>query len=297
MPQPNRNFVSRYPQPLELCTTFAGCEPWGLLEKLAEHPNGIELLKTFQEFYRDVQAATQPNVELVKGRAASRVVLIDALSLAKDIAIINSPWLSKRSVDDELLLRMTALLERGCYLHIGWGYSYDIRGLNPYGNIINVSQSGKCFIDASADKVGNYSAFAELQKLRARYPDQMELKLLGTHEKYVICDRQFALMGSHNVLSSMDTLYTPREIGWKTTDESVIEAQTEYFINAPDLKHEPSLWLESKFDRSSPDPKLIAEAQEVVKQRGIVNPPKFEQMNTDELKAFINQYSLAKMAY
>lgn len=274
-----------------------------LLEKLADHPNGNELLKSFQELYREVQAATQPKNEIVRGRAASRVVLIDALSNAKELLIIDSPWLSKRSVDDELLLRMKALLERGCRLLIGWGYSRDIRGLHPDGKIIHVSQSGQCFIDVTADKASNYTAFPELDKLRARYPDQMELKLLGTHEKYVICDREFALLGSHNVLSSLDTLFAPRETGWKTSDWSLIQEQIEDFINAPDLKHDSSLWSEFSSTQQSNDlfsdigdPKLVAEAMKVVRQRGIVKPPYFKKMKNSDIQAFIDQYSKAAVS-
>lgn len=294
----NRNIANSLPKLQEVYTSYEEFNPLTLLEKLAAHPNGNELLKSFQEFYREVLAATQPKIEIVRGRSASRVVLIDALSNAKELVIIDSPWLSKRSVDDELLLRMKALLERGCRLLIGWGYSRDIRGVHPDGKIIHVSQSGQCFIDVTADKVGNYSAFPELDKLRARYPEQVELKLLGTHEKYVICDRQFALLGSHNVLSSLDTLFAPREMGWKTSDRSLIEEQIEDFMNAPDLKHDSSLWSEFSSTQQSSDlfsdignPRLVAQAMKVVEQRGIVNPPFFKKMKNSEIQAFIDKYS------
>ena len=300
---PNRNIASRLSILGEAYASYEEFNPLRLLEKLADHPNGNELLKSFQELYREVQAATQPKIEIVRGRSASRVVLIDALSNAEELVIIDSPWLSRRSVDDELLLRMKAVLERGCRLLIGWGYSRDIRGLHPDGKIIHVSQSGQCFIDVTADQAGNYTAFPELDKLRARYPEQMELKLLGTHEKYVICDRQFALLGSHNVLSSLDSLFAPRETGWKTSDPSLIEEQIEEFMNAPDLKHDSSLWSEFNSTQKSSDlfsdigdPKLVAEAMKVVRQRGIVKPPFFKKMKNSEIQAFIDQYSKAAVS-
>lgn len=303
MTLPNRNIANGHPILPEAYTSYMKCNPLTLLEKLAEHPNGNDLVKSFHELYQEVLAATQPKNEIVRGRAASRVVLIDALSNAKELLIIDSPWLSKRSVNDELLLRMKALLDRGCRLLIGWGYSPDIRGLHPDGKIIHVSQSGQCFIDVTADKTGNYSAFPELDKLRARYPDQMELKLLGTHEKCVICDRQFALLGSHNVLSSLDTLFAPRETGWKTSDRSLIEEQIEDFMNAPDLKHDSSLWLEFNSTQKSSDLfsdigdlKLVAEAMKVVRQRGIVKPPFFKKMKNSEIQAFIDEYSKAAVS-
>lgn len=220
--------------------------PLLLLDKLVDHPNGVELLRQYQEFYQQVQADQHPVIETVKGRIESRIILIDALSKAKEFVIISSPWLSQRSLDHDILLRMTALLDRGCYLYIGWGYSYDIKGINPYGKIINISRSGECFINMAADTAGHYSAFPKLQELRKRYPEQLELKLTGTHEKYIVCDRQFAMVGSHNVLSSHESsLSAPREMGVKTTDQSVIADLIEDFFNAPDLKYDPNLVSEA----------------------------------------------------
>ncbi|MEA5470220.1 hypothetical protein [Spirulina sp. 06S082] len=94
----------------------------------------------------------------------------------------------------------------------------------------------------SGDRIGNYNALSRLRELRSRFPDRMELKLLGTHEKYLVCDRQFALVGNHNTLSSLDTLYAPREMGVKTTDAGILETLREDYTNAPDLRdvfHEP----------------------------------------------------------
>ncbi|GEM_PF-1999956 len=223
--------------------TDAELDGWlaGLM-KLADHPNGVELIKSYTAFYNLVQAGKRPIVQLIKGRAGSRQVLIDSLSQAQKFVIITSPWLSKRSIDDEILSRMTALLERGCRVYIGWGYSYDIKGITTYsGNaIIEIYPSGECSVNATADQSGQYNAFRDLQMLRSRYREQMELKLLGTHEKYIVCDRQFTLIGSHNTLSSKDNrdlLYAPREMGLKTTDQGTIDGVVEDYFNAPDLRY------------------------------------------------------------
>ncbi|MGL5134641.1 MAG: hypothetical protein ACRC78_19090, partial [Planktothrix sp.] len=84
--------------------------PLLLLDKLVDHPNGVELLRQYQEFYQQVKADQHPVIETVKGRIESRIILIDALSKAKEFVIISSPWLSQRSLDQDILLRMTALL-------------------------------------------------------------------------------------------------------------------------------------------------------------------------------------------
>jgi len=182
-----------------------------LLNKLIEHPNGVQLLELFKDVCERTQQNQQAAIEIVKGRSASRVMLLNALDWAREQLIIVSPWLSKRSIDQDILLRINALLDRGCRLAIGWGYSYDIRGLHPDGRLIHISKDGQCIVHV--DSTRSYDAYPDLVKLRNKYPEQFELKLLGTHEKYLICDRQFALMSSHNVLSSRETLYGPREIG------------------------------------------------------------------------------------
>ncbi|MEA5472422.1 hypothetical protein [Spirulina sp. 06S082] len=113
---------------------------WAILAKLADRSDGAELLREFREFYKNVETAKRLQNQLIKGRAASRVVLIESIESARESLIIVSPWLNKRSVDEEILLRMTALLDRGCHLCIGWGYSYDIRGLHPNGNVISITR-------------------------------------------------------------------------------------------------------------------------------------------------------------
>lgn len=219
----------------ELFDPASSNDPWVILAKLADRPDGAELLREFRECYRDIETAKRLQNQPIEGRAASRVVLIESLEFARESLIIVSPWLSKRSVDEEILLRMTALLDRGCHLCIGWGYSYDIRGLHPKGNVISITRDRQ--FSMSGDRIGNYNALSRLIELRSRFPDRMELKLMGTHEKYLVCDRQFALLGSHNILSSGDTLYAPREMGVKTTDAGIIETLRENYGNAPDLRH------------------------------------------------------------
>lgn len=275
-------------------------DPMQLLAKLADAPNGLELIQSFHELYRDLRAGQQPTVELVKGRSGSRVALIDALAQAKKQLIIASPWLSNRSVDTELFLRMTALLDRGCHLYIGWGYTRDIKGIHPEGNIIHISDAGRCSINVAADTAKNYSAFPALARLIAKYPGQFQMKLMGTHEKYIICDDQFALIGSHNTLSSLDTLFAPREIGWKTTDKKLIDAHTEYFFDAPDLRNKPELQAKLiSLDEEYIDPhqighpRLVATAERVVIQRGIINTPNFKRMKNSDIQTFIESYALA----
>jgi phosphatidylserine/phosphatidylglycerophosphate/cardiolipin synthase-like enzyme len=59
----------------------------------------------------------------------------------------------------------------------------------------------------------------------------LKLKILGTHEKFLVCDRQFAMLGSHNYLTS-DTKSSEREIGLKTDSPELIDKLIEIFDRA-----------------------------------------------------------------
>jgi phosphatidylserine/phosphatidylglycerophosphate/cardiolipin synthase-like enzyme len=165
----------------------------------------------------------------VFGRSGSRASLFKAIGETQERLIIVCPWLSLRSIDDGLLLKFIALLTQGIRIDIGWGYKYDI------GKIISITGDGRCTI--AADAWQNYSALPALHKLQANYPNLFHLKLMGTHAKYWICDRKFAYVGSHNVLSS-NTSYLDLagdEVGTLHTSPRNIQKLINCFETQPDL--------------------------------------------------------------
>lgn len=141
-------------------------------------------------------STSSPESEIVFGSSGGRDLLIQTLEKAQNRAIVVCPWLSRRSIDRDLILKIRALCDRGCRLDIGWGYQHDI------GKLIKISRNGQYYIDAPADLWQNYSALPVLHEIQASYPHLFRLKLLGTHAKYWVCDDKFAYVGSHNVLSS-----------------------------------------------------------------------------------------------
>ena len=56
----------------------------------------------------------------------------------------------------------------------------------------------------------------------------LTLKVLGTHEKFLVCDRKFAMLGSHNYLTS-HTNSSERELGLKTDSPELIDKLIELF--------------------------------------------------------------------
>ncbi|QMS90078.1 hypothetical protein HUN01_21705 [Nostoc edaphicum CCNP1411] len=73
-----------------------------------------------------------------------------------------------------------------------------------------------------------YLGIYQLQRLEKLFPDLFELKLIGTHEKYLVCDNLFAFTGSHNILTSKG-LYGDHEIGLRITESSIINELIDHF--------------------------------------------------------------------
>ncbi|NES68418.1 MAG: hypothetical protein F6K24_25885, partial [Okeania sp. SIO2D1] len=90
------------------------------------------------------------------------------------------PWLNCNSIDEHLLQKFKDCLNRNCQIDIGWGY---------LGDRLNIGKGWK------------YNALVDLQELEESYPGVFRWKLLGTHENYLVCDADFAFVGSHNFFS------------------------------------------------------------------------------------------------
>ncbi|MDY7023100.1 MAG: pentapeptide repeat-containing protein, partial [Cyanobacteriota bacterium] len=148
-----------------------------------------------------------PESQLIFDRSRSRNILLEALSTAAERIIIICPWLNSNSIDRNLLQKFRDCLSRGCQIEIGWGHSSDRH---------KISQDWR------------YNALGELQNLQREYPKLLRLKLLGTHENYLVCDTRFALVGSHNLLASGGKS-TERDTGIFTTDPKVVHGLIQRF--------------------------------------------------------------------
>lgn len=148
--------------------------------------------------------------QLVFDRPGSRAVLMEALEKAQSRLIIVCPWLNRNSIDTNLMQKFRECLNRNCRIDIGWGHLSDRNRLG-FG--------------------WRYDALRDLRQLERDYPDQFRLKLLGTHEKFLVCDRTFAMLGSHNLLTS--SAQSPeREVGIRTTDPNIIQGLIDRFDGA-----------------------------------------------------------------
>jgi PLD-like domain len=210
--------------------------------RVKEYINGFSgdldkhFANSFQDFSTKIQTINQllkerlPNYEyeLVLNRDGSRQVLLETLTKAKERVILVCPWLS-HGIDDKVIELCENLLKRGGKIDIGWGNLGDL----PVGSVPH-KMSRKDFVKNDY-KNWKYGRLERLGELESKYPTQLKIKLLFTHEKFLVCDRAFAMIGSHNFLTS-----TPRskerEIGLKTNNLQVIEKLIKHFDDATDYE-------------------------------------------------------------
>ncbi|MGD1715496.1 pentapeptide repeat-containing protein [Dapis sp. BLCC M172] len=152
--------------------------------------------------------------QLVFDSSGIRGVLIEALSTVESRLIIVCPWFTSKGIDESLLEKFKGFLDRGCQVDIGWGY---------LGDGSNIGKGWK------------YNALTDLQELEKSYPGLFRLKLLGTHENFLVCDEKFAFVGSHNFLASGEES-SEREVGIRSSDRQIIEGLIDRFDNAEFLE-------------------------------------------------------------
>ncbi len=150
-----------------------------------------------------------------------RPLLKRALQEAKREVIVISPWMNLRAVDHELCTLIGDALRRGVRLRIGYGI-----GQNNPGS------------DAERKRRNARDVISKIEKYAGDAPKELLdiANVLETHEKILICDNSFGVMGSFNWLSyrgDIDEGYR-RETGVLLKDrESVqrlIQTATEAFI-------------------------------------------------------------------
>jgi len=175
-----------------------------------------QLLKTIQPVYE---------YELVFDRSGSRKVFIEvALEQTQHRLILVCPW--PAWAVSQVIQKLEALLQKNVRIDIGWGSLTDINKL-PFGSG-PIRQRLKSYSDY-------YSALPKLSELERKYSNQLNLKLLGTHEKFLVCDDRLAMVGSHNFLTSGSSS-DEREAGMKTNDPRIVADLTKRFDNAKNLE-------------------------------------------------------------
>ena len=139
---------------------------------------------------------------LVFDRPQSRKVLSDALEKVQKRLILVCPWLTSWATA-VVIEKCEELINRGVRIDIGWGKLEDL----------------------ARDRIDTrfwYGALPKLRELENKHPGYLKLKELGTHEKFLVCDNNFAMLGSHNFLTSKES--SPEfEVGILIEDTNTIQ--------------------------------------------------------------------------
>jgi phosphatidylserine/phosphatidylglycerophosphate/cardiolipin synthase-like enzyme len=191
-------------------------------EKLINNENILEQLsrqyltqETINQLIEHIGTIRPHTYELVWDMEASHNILIEALKNFQHRLILVNPWLSEYVFTTEIKRAFEDALNRpNSRIYIGWGYWKDISHVT---SIKNESQRCKAkleldrfkFKEISEQSSNNsnsttwkYKALEWLSTLEKESSQRLKLKLLYTHQKYLVCDNEFTLIGSHNFLAS-----------------------------------------------------------------------------------------------
>ncbi len=215
--------------------------------------------------------------QLVSDRGGSRDVLIAALAGTQQRLIIVSPWLTRSSINAEVLQGFSRLLERQVRIDIGWGHLRDT-GLNEPAAM---DRQQLLAVVSQNDKGWKYEGLPELEQMERQYPGLFRLKLLLTNEKFLVSLSgnshqemgSFAMLGSHDLLS-WDGKSPEREVGMKTNDPRIVGDLIARFDRATnyDLACQP---LENKLN----SPGQLADAIATYQQVSTTEPNNAEAYN------------------
>jgi len=170
--------------------------------------------------------------ELIYDRQGTNKVLDYALKTVQNRLILVCPWLSKDVITEEVINKFIELLECNIRIDIGYGHTSDLKIFDKDSEYLylmsNLQQEcADIYVTnklIELEEKWKYSALDNLIKLRDNYKEKFILRTQSTHEKYLICDNKFAMITTHNFLTSKEKSYTsiPREIGLYTPDIKII---------------------------------------------------------------------------
>jgi hypothetical protein len=182
----------------------------------------------FAEFQQQFQSLL-PGNELIIGRSGSKKVLNEALEKTHEQLILVCPWLNRKVINAEMIQKFKCIIDWGSCISIGWGYPDNMKheqikkGFTPNELLKLVNDTNQQW---------KYDALNELKKLESDYPERFTQSLRVTHEKFLVCDRSFAMVTTHNFLTSGDV--TPvLEVGIRTTDQCIIQGLINQFEHPP----------------------------------------------------------------
>lgn len=204
----------------------------------------ITLYQDSAQQWTDLIQAIRPYTYELIDTDKSHKLLFKALNESQEKLILVSPWLSENIIDDKFISLLRKTLEQSeLKIHFGFGHWQDTNkiwqaeratlSIDAFLNLVEENDNLKR--KGSNQKPWKYTAVTKLRNLQAHFKDQLSLQLIGTHQKYLVCDHKFALITSHNFLSAKpgkDDL----ELGIRTDDPIIINKLIKEFEQSRNLE-------------------------------------------------------------
>lgn len=171
----------------------------------------------------DVKEA-HPFLDTPLNISASRTLIEQALATTQSRLILVYPHPQANLLDADLINQFRDFLDRQGQLDIGWGHLGDMSRTHVSRLLDKRRQ-----IQPTQDDF-LLTALHRLTQLKKQYPDRFRFKVLGTDESFLVCDRQFAILGTQSVAMA-SVVFPQAAVGVRTTDPVVIQGLIDRFDN------------------------------------------------------------------
>jgi tetratricopeptide (TPR) repeat protein len=155
---------------------------------------------------------------------ATRAVLEEALDVAEGRLVVVWSHPDQGAINESLMQKFRAFLDRKGCLDIGWGHLQDAYG-DRSPRFIHQRWSND-----STVKTFLQDSLNQLAQLKKDYPGQFRFKVLGTNENFLVCDRTFAILGIHPIVETNQD-FPEVGVGLRTTDTQIIQQLINRFDN------------------------------------------------------------------
>jgi hypothetical protein len=214
---------------------------YGLLDKYSKSKNYNEVGVSDDQMNKRIHELVESKFELIKkilprnyiydfvrDREESHAKLIEALNDSRQRLIIVCPWLSEYVMTPNMKALFINTLKRKVNVDIGWGY------LGPVNNRNDLTKANLLLASNIGENKNLNNAVDWFSEQELIFPN-LNLKILGTHEKILICDQKFIMIGSHNFMTS-NHYSKERELGIWTNDPQKINEIIEEYDNIKPLE-------------------------------------------------------------
>ena len=138
-----------------------------------------------QNFSSKINNISNKQIKVLSTPKEHRKFLLKTLNQANKTIVIFSGWLTDYSVNNEFRTKIKSCLDRGVDIIIAWGYKKS-------GSISSEQKN------AGEKSIRDLQEWTSLNKTKGT----LETFYFPNHSKILICDTQYAVMGSFNWLSN-----------------------------------------------------------------------------------------------